>query len=110
MISKRGIAYRVEITRRAERDLRSLYETINAKSSDRALESYRGPKQAILSLEEQPDRCPRTPEDRGLRHLLYGRKPHVFRVIYRVVAKAKRVEVLHIRHGASRKFRASDVA
>jgi mRNA-degrading endonuclease RelE of RelBE toxin-antitoxin system len=32
--------------------------------------------------------------------LLYGRKPHVYRVIYRVLEKQKRVDVLHIRHGA----------
>jgi mRNA-degrading endonuclease RelE of RelBE toxin-antitoxin system len=44
-----------------------------------------------------------------LRHLLYGHKPHIYRVIYRVLEKQKLVEVLHIRHGARRKFKASDV-
>jgi len=39
-----------------------------------------------------------------LRHLLYGHKPHVYRLIYRIVEKPKRVEVLHIRHGAMNKF------
>jgi mRNA-degrading endonuclease RelE of RelBE toxin-antitoxin system len=57
-----------------------------------------------------PNRCPATPENPRLRHLLYGRKPHVYRVIYRVLENEKRVNVLHIRHGARRKFKASGLA
>jgi prevent-host-death family protein len=71
-------------------------------NSDAALKWYRGFKQAILSLEEQPNRCPVTPENDKLRHLLYGNKPHIYRAIYRVLEKQKQVEVLHIRHGARR--------
>jgi len=44
-----------------------------------------------------------------LRHLLYGHKPHVYHVIYRVLEKKKQVEVLHIRHGARRKLKPSDL-
>jgi mRNA-degrading endonuclease RelE of RelBE toxin-antitoxin system len=40
----------------------------------------------------------------------YGNKPHVYRVIYRVLEREKRVNVLHIRHGARRDFKASDIA
>jgi hypothetical protein len=61
---------------------------------------YRGPKEAILSLEEQPNRCPETPESVKLRHLLYGHKPHIYRVIYRVTEKSRQVDLLHVRHGA----------
>jgi len=39
-----------------------------------------------------------------LRHLLYGKKPHIYRVIYRFLEKQKQVEVLHIRHGTRRRF------
>jgi plasmid stabilization system protein ParE len=67
-------------------------------------------KSAILSLEEQPNRCPVTPENEELRHLLYGKKPHVYRAIYRVLEKQKQVQVLHIRHGARRRFKGADVA
>jgi hypothetical protein len=49
------------------------------------------------------------PEKGGLRQLLYGRKPHVYRVIFRVLEKRRIVEVLHNRHGARRKFTASDL-
>ena len=99
------MAYLVNLTDRAERDLVHLYVEINAEHSGAALKWYRGLKEAILSLEEQPNRCPVTPENDKLRHLLYGNKPHIYRAIYRVIEKEKRVEVLHIRHGARRTFK-----
>ena len=104
------MAYLVNITSRAERDLAHLYGEINATHSDAALKWYRGLKEAILSLEDHPNRCPATPEKKELRHLLYGRKPHVYRVIFRVLEKQKHVDVLHIRHGARRKLKTSDLA
>src|SRR5256885_640025 len=60
--SKPRMAYLVNLTTRAERDLALLYVQINAEDSDVALKWYRGFKEAILSLEEQPSRCPVTPE------------------------------------------------
>jgi toxin ParE1/3/4 len=99
------MAYLVSITSRAERDLANLYERINAEHSNAALEWYLGLKRAILSLEKHPNRCPVTPESAELRHLLYGRKPHVYRVIYRVVEKQNKVEILHNRHGRRQEFR-----
>jgi plasmid stabilization system protein ParE len=104
------VAYLVNITSRAERDLAHLYEEINATHSDAARKWYQGLKEDILSLEERPNRCPVTRENDELRHLLYGRKPHIYRVIYRVLERPKQVEVLTIRHGARKKFKASDLA
>jgi len=104
------MAFLVNITSRAERDLAHLYEEINAEHSEAALKWYRGLKEAILSLEEQPNRYSVTRENDGLRQLLYGHKPHIYRVIYRVLERQKHVEVLHIRHGARRKFKPSDLA
>jgi toxin ParE1/3/4 len=98
------MAYFVNITPRAERDLARLYHEINAEESEAALKWYFGLKKVILGLEEHPNRCPVARENTNLRHLLYGNKPHVYRVIYRVVERQKRVEVLHIRHGAQRRF------
>ena len=104
------MAYLVEVTRRAERDLAGLYEKINAEHSDAALQWYRGLKAAILSLEQNPNRCPVTRKSDKLRHLLYGHKPHIYRVIYRVLERQKQVEVVHIRHGARRKPKTFGVA
>jgi plasmid stabilization system protein ParE len=104
------MAYLVSITSRAERDLVELFARINAESSDAALKWYRGLKNDILSLGEHPNRCPVLRANDKLRRLLYGRKPHVYRVIYRVLEKQKQVEVLHIRYGARREPKASDLA
>ena len=103
------MAYLVNFTDRAQRDLALLFEEINVEHSEAALKWYRNLKNAILSLEHQPNRCPRTSESHKFRHLLYGNQPHVYRVIYRVLEKKKRVEVLHIRHSARRKFKTSDL-
>jgi plasmid stabilization system protein ParE len=103
------MAYRVEITPRAERDLTSLYIGINAIDSERACEWYRGLAAAILSLSQMPNRSAVTPENKGLRHLLYGSKPHVYRVIFRVLSKRNIVQVLHVRHGSRQRFSRSDL-
>jgi toxin ParE1/3/4 len=103
------MAYLVRFTARAERDLAHLFEEINANYSDAALEWYRELKDVITSLEEKPNRCPVTRKKDALRHLLYGYKPNVYRVIFRVMERQKRVEVLHIRYGARRKVKASDL-
>jgi plasmid stabilization system protein ParE len=104
------MAYLVRITSRAERDLAHLYGEINAEHSDGALKWYLGLKEAILSLEVQPNRCPVTRRRDKLRHLLYGHNPHTYRVIHLVLENQKQVEVLHIRHGARRKLKTSDLA
>ena len=104
------MAYLINIASRAERDLAHLYAEINAEHSETALKWYRSLKEAILSLEEQPNRCSVTRENDELRQLLYGHKPHIYRVIHRVLERQKHVEVLHIRHGARRKFKPSDLA
>jgi plasmid stabilization system protein ParE len=103
------MAYLVNLTRRAQRDLAQLYYDIDAGSSDAALNWYRGLKQSILSLEQHPSRCAETPEVGKLRHLLYGTKPHIYRIIYRVLERQKQVDVLHIRHGARKPLKARDV-
>lgn len=103
------MAYLVKITLRAKRDLAILFDDIHAADSEAALNWYEGLKEAALTLEKLPNRCPLTRENPKLRHLLYGRKPHVYRVIYRVFENEKRAHVLHIRHGARRLFTASDL-
>jgi len=41
--------------------------------------------------------------------LLYGAKPHVYRVIYQIVEKQKEVEILHVRHGAMDRLKSYDI-
>ena len=60
-----------------------------------------------------PLRYPVAPEarkaKRKLRNLLYGNKPHVYRVIYEAEERRQAVWMLHIRHGARRKIRSCDL-
>lgn len=92
--------YLINIMPRAERDLAAIYGAIHARESDAAYRWFRGLERAISTLKETPARCPATPENARLRHLLDGKKPHINRVIFRIVEKHKYVDVLHIRHGA----------
>src|ERR1700690_615206 len=82
--SKQSMAYRVDITPYAERDLALLYRQVNAAYSDAARRWYLGLKAAILTLEQRPNRCPLIRKKEKLRQLLYGRKPRIYRVIFRV--------------------------
>jgi toxin ParE1/3/4 len=108
------MTYAVELATRAVRDLEVLYVEKNAAESLAAADWYNGLEQAVYALASYPHRCPVAPEarrlKRRLRHLLYGKKPHVYRVIYEVDEGRQAVWVLTIRHGARRKFKASDVA
>jgi mRNA-degrading endonuclease RelE of RelBE toxin-antitoxin system len=107
------MAYLVEFAARAARDLEILYVEKNAAESHAAARWFNHLEDAALSLATYPNRCPLAPEGkklkRALRHLLYGNRPHVYRVIYEVDEARKTVWVLHIRHGARRKFGASDL-
>jgi len=103
------MAYLVDITPHAEHDLARLYQRVNAEQSEAAMEWYLGIKKAILSLEKHPNRCPITRKRDKLRHLLYGHKPHIYRVLHRVSEEEKQVQVLRIRHGAQRRLKPSDL-
>jgi plasmid stabilization system protein ParE len=102
------MAYAVELTRRAGRDLEYLYLYIAADDSDSARRWFNGLEIAIQSLEVFPKRCPRAPESRiaglKLRNLLYGDKPNVYRVVFRIDEGKKGIRVLTIRHGAMDKL------
>lgn len=94
------MAFRVELTRRATRDLRCIYEYINAANSDAANDWFNGLEEAVLSLGENPARCPMIPEGHDLRHLLYGSRRNIYRIIFDIDEVGGVVTILHIRHGA----------
>jgi mRNA-degrading endonuclease RelE of RelBE toxin-antitoxin system len=94
------MAYRVEFTERAIRDLKRLYKAINAEDSVQARDWCDSLEHAIFSLEEHPVRAATIPEDNTLRHLLYGRKRNIYRIIFAIDEDGKIVSVLHICHGA----------
>jgi mRNA-degrading endonuclease RelE of RelBE toxin-antitoxin system len=108
------MAYRVELAARAVRDLEILYLQKNVGGSDAAGRSYNGLEEAVFTLANHPQRCPRIPEmkkaGRDLRHLLYGSSSHVYRIIFEIDVRNKVAWVLHIRHGSRKGVRSSDLA
>jgi toxin ParE1/3/4 len=108
------MAYRVEFAARAARDLEILYVKKNAAESHVAAGWYNGLEEAVLGLATQPHRCPVAPEarkvKRKLRHLLYGKKPHIYRIIYEIQEQQQTVWVLTLRHGARKKIQTADLA
>jgi plasmid stabilization system protein ParE len=98
------MAYLVELTRRAERDLDYLYQRISADESVDGADWINGFEAAIYTLQRMPGRCPVAPESRTtrrrLRHLLYGAKRDVYRVIFEIEESRKLVRILTIRHAA----------
>jgi plasmid stabilization system protein ParE len=94
------MTYRVELTNRAGRDLRQIYQYIHAEDSEQAIAWFNGLESVVYGLAERPNRCPVTPENKKLRHLLYGNKPHIYRILFQVNERLQIVKVIHIRHGA----------
>ena len=92
--------YLVRLSDRALRDLELIYEYVRAAQSDKAFAWFNGLEEAIYGLEKYPNRGAVTPERNNLRHLLYGKRAHIYRIIYRVDERRKAVTILHIRHGA----------
>ena len=99
------MTYEVRLAPQAIRDLRSLLLEKQAETSYHAAVWFFGLQDAVFSLEEMAHRSSKTTESSDLRHLLYGTKPHVYRIIYSIDEEARRVNVAQIRHGACHPFR-----
>jgi plasmid stabilization system protein ParE len=96
------MAFRVEIGEDAENESRAILEwLISQHAGETGLRWFQGLEDAMASLSELPQRCPFAPEDSAfpfeVRHLLYGRRPHVYRVLFTI--QEDTVYILHIRHG-----------
>jgi len=100
------MAYRVRTSAQAERDLERIYCFIEAEASDQAASWFNGLCAAIGTLREMPHRFPAIPEDAESRHLLYGDKPHIYRVIFRIYESEAAVDILTVRHGARGAYKA----
>jgi hypothetical protein len=74
--------------------------TVNAQADADA--AYVWLEKAIEGLSALPNRCPLARENREfeepVRQLLYGKSPHVYRVLF--IVRANVVSVLHVRTGA----------
>jgi toxin ParE1/3/4 len=106
------MTYSVEFSVRALLDLEVLYFDKNVAESQAAARWFNGLQAAIDGLATLPNRCPLAPEAKGenreLRHLLYGKKPHIYQVIYEVDESRLMVKIFHIRYGARQSLQTSE--
>lgn len=99
------MAYRIRFTRRAVRDLDQLYDSINAPESEAAVRWFLKLQETIGLLASSPNMGMVTHEDASRHQLIYGNKPHLYRVIYEINDDMRLVTVLQIRHGKRHAFR-----
>ncbi len=96
------MAFRVETTARAKGDLDVILRwLLSRQAGDAAQRWFQGLTDAVASHSNFPSRCSLAPESTifpfEVRQLIYGRKPHAYRVLFTIEGDA--VVVLHIRHG-----------
>jgi plasmid stabilization system protein ParE len=99
------MSFRVEVTAEAERDADAILEWLFSQYAGEAgLRWFAALEDAIQSLAEFSERCALAPENQvfpfEVRQLLYGHKPHVYRILFTVDRST--VHVLQIRHGRRR--------
>jgi plasmid stabilization system protein ParE len=102
------MTFRVETTAAAEQDADEILGwLLSEHAGDTGIRWFVALQEAIESLAKFPARCPLAPENTvfpfEVRHLLYGRKPHVYRILFTI--KEQTVYVLHIRHGRRQPLR-----
>jgi len=96
------MAFRVEISAQAEGDAEAILEWLLTQQTGQAgIDWFLGLDDAFASLAQFPERCSVAPENLRfpfeVRQLLYGAKPHVYRILFTIDVDI--VHVLHIRHG-----------
>jgi toxin ParE1/3/4 len=99
--------YHVELSKRAVLDLKRIFDFIDAAESRAAAKWFNGLEDVIATLATFPDRGMLTDYDQKLRSLLYGNKPHVYRILYRIDENSKTVAIRHIRHGARKPLKSA---
>jgi plasmid stabilization system protein ParE len=92
------MAYRVEVSRRAEHDIEEAFEYIRSRAPLNAVRWREGLERRLSTLQTHPGGFGFAPENEAAKadvwQLLYGR----YRILYTV--REKTVFILTIRHGA----------
>lgn len=99
------MAFRVELSDRAQGDIAAIFEWLRSQQAgDAGQRWFVALRSAIRSLANFPFRCPLAPENQDspveVRQLLYGRRPHVYRILFAI--EGETVQILHIRHARRR--------
>ena len=102
------MAYTVELSARAETDVREAYNYVRKHGPANPDDWKAGLARKLASLEELPERCALAPENEytqiDVRQLLYGR----FRILF-MIREDTIVSVLAVRHGARRFLKSDEI-
>jgi plasmid stabilization system protein ParE len=94
--------YSIEVTSTAKQEAGEAFAWLSERAPYEADEWFHGLVDAMAGLSEFPNRWPLAREDDALgqeiRQLLYGKRPHIYRVLF--IVRKSTVHVLHVRHGA----------
>lgn len=98
------MVYRVRLMPRAVEDIDQIYDHVTQAAPLRGSEWYERLIGALYSLNQSPERCliakPLSKPGKTIRKLLFGKRPHTYRIYFDIVEDT--VRVLHVRHGARR--------
>jgi plasmid stabilization system protein ParE len=96
---------------RAAHDIERMHRRLVQEAPARGQDWYNRLIDNLYGLEAFPERCEivesLSQPTSTVRKLLYGRKPHTFRVYFDIVGTT--VRILHIRHGARREPRRGEL-
>lgn len=102
--SEQNVAYQVVLANNAKSDADKIYDWVVAQAPVRGPEWFEELIDCLYSLEEMPSRCPLAREaaeaKREIRCLHFGKRHHVYRILYEIDESRQTVLILHIRHGA----------
>lgn len=96
------MAFHVDVSDETQNNADQILDwLISSGAGEAGLRWFRRLEAAIQSLSHFPQRCSLAPENHRfsfeVRQLLYGRKPHIYRILFTI--EGETVYVLQIRHG-----------
>ncbi len=110
------MAYRVELTPRATKDIDKAFEYINDAAPTRAKRWLLGLMKTVYSLGHMPERFPIAREsidfDTEIRQVTYGKRTGIYRIIFRIYKDTPTegvVRVIFVRHGAQDRLKPEDL-
>lgn len=97
--------FRVEVSAQAETDAEAIIHWLLSQGAgETGIRWFLAMEDAVATLATFPERCPLAPESARfpfeVRQLLYGRSPHVYRILFMI--ERETVKILHIRHARRR--------
>lgn len=107
------MAYKIVVMPQAEADIAEAFRFLSEVAPEVAVRWYRHIKGEIESLTTMPARCPLAPEAAKLgielRHLLHGKRPSIYRIVFRIVEEAEEIHILTVRHGARKSLTPEEI-